>query len=79
VCIRYRGNVSTEPLPSTDRRIFTEPLPSNDKGMFTEPLPSNYGGGGDTHTYTHTGQRDSIFLNKSKSHYDRRPVGQCGV
>jgi hypothetical protein len=25
VCIRYRGNVSTEPLPSYDRGIFTEP------------------------------------------------------
>jgi hypothetical protein len=33
VCIRYRGNVSTEPLPSNDRRIFTEPLSSNDKGI----------------------------------------------
>jgi hypothetical protein len=41
VCIRYRGNVSTEPLPSNDRGIFTEPLPSNDKGIFTQPLPSN--------------------------------------
>jgi hypothetical protein len=25
VCIPYRGNVSTEPLPSKDRGIFTEP------------------------------------------------------
>jgi hypothetical protein len=25
VCIRYRGNVSTEPLPSNDKGIFTEP------------------------------------------------------
>jgi hypothetical protein len=41
VCIRYRGNVSTEPLPSNDRGIFTEPLPSNDKKIFAEPLPSN--------------------------------------
>jgi hypothetical protein len=41
VCIRYRGNVYTRPLPSNDRRIFTEPFPSNDKGIFTEPLPSN--------------------------------------
>jgi hypothetical protein len=32
-CIRYRGNVSTEPLPSNDRGIFTEPLCSNDKGI----------------------------------------------
>jgi hypothetical protein len=32
VCIRCRGNISIEPLPSNDRRIFTEPLPSNDKG-----------------------------------------------
>jgi hypothetical protein len=39
--IRYRGNVSTEPLPSNDKGIFTEPLPSNNMGTFTEPLPSN--------------------------------------
>jgi hypothetical protein len=25
VCIRYRGNVYTEPLPSNDRGIFIEP------------------------------------------------------
>jgi hypothetical protein len=51
VCIRYRGNVSTEPLPSKDRGIFTEPLLSNDKAIFTEPLPSNDRGGyTDTHT-----------------------------
>jgi hypothetical protein len=25
VCIRYRGNVSTTPLPSNDMGIFTEP------------------------------------------------------
>jgi hypothetical protein len=31
LCIRYRGNISTEPLPSNDRGIFTEPLPSNDR------------------------------------------------
>jgi hypothetical protein len=41
VCIRYRGNVSTEPLPSNDKKIFTEPLPSNDREIFTKPLPSN--------------------------------------
>jgi hypothetical protein len=41
VCIRYHGNVSTEPLPSNDKGIFTDPLPSNDKGIFTDPLPSN--------------------------------------
>jgi hypothetical protein len=40
-CIRYRGNVYTEPLPSNDKGMFTEPLPSNDNGMFTEPVPSN--------------------------------------
>jgi hypothetical protein len=49
VCIRYRGNVSTESLPSNDTGIFTEPLPSNDKGIFTEPLPSN-----DRKIYRHT-------------------------
>jgi hypothetical protein len=51
VCIRYRGNVSTEPLPGNDKgvlealssnekEISTEPLPSNDRGILTEPLPS---------------------------------------
>jgi hypothetical protein len=40
VCIRYRGNVSIEPLPSKDRGILTEPLPSNHKGIFTELLPN---------------------------------------
>jgi hypothetical protein len=43
VCIRYRGNVYTEPLPSKDKGIFTEPLPSNDNGGYT-----------DTHTHAHT-------------------------
>jgi hypothetical protein len=32
MCIRYRGNVSTEPLPSNGKGIFTEPLPGNDRG-----------------------------------------------
>jgi hypothetical protein len=41
VCIRYRSNVSTEPLPSNDKRIFTEPLPSNNTAIITEQLPSN--------------------------------------
>jgi hypothetical protein len=70
VCIRYRGNVSTEPLPSNDTGIITEPLPSNDrgiftelspcngKGTFTEPLPSNDRG---IHRHTRT-QRDLISL-----------------
>jgi hypothetical protein len=56
MCILYRGNVSTEPLPSNDRGIFIEPLPSNDKGMFTEQLPSKDGGG------IHRQQRDLISL-----------------
>jgi hypothetical protein len=46
VCIRYRGNVSTEPMPSTDRGIYIEPLPSNDRG----------------NTHTHEQQRDLISL-----------------
>jgi hypothetical protein len=33
MCICYRGNVSTEPLPSNDSGIFTKPLPSNDRGI----------------------------------------------
>jgi hypothetical protein len=59
VCIRYRGNVSTERLPS-DNGIFTEPLPSNDRGSFTEPLPSN--DRGVTHTHIQRQQRDLISL-----------------
>jgi hypothetical protein len=47
VCIRYRGNVSTKPLPGKDKGIFTEPLRSNDKGRYT---------------YTHRQQRDLISL-----------------
>jgi hypothetical protein len=55
VCIRYRCNVSTEPLPSNDRGIFTEPLPNNDRGIFTHPLPSNDTGcTSNTQTYTAT-------------------------
>jgi hypothetical protein len=53
VCIRYRGNVSTEPLPSNDMGIFTEPLPSNDRGIHRHTH---------THTYTHRQQRDLISL-----------------
>jgi hypothetical protein len=62
VCIRYRGNISTEPLPSTERVIFTEPLPSNNKGIFTEPFLSNDWGDTQTHTHTHTytQQRDLL-------------------
>jgi hypothetical protein len=59
VCIRYRGNVSTEPLSSNDRGIFTEPLPSNNRGTFTEPLSSNDRG---MHRHTHSQQRDFITL-----------------
>jgi hypothetical protein len=61
VCIHYRGKVSTEPLPSNDRRIFTEQLPSNDKGTFTEPLRSNDRGG-----YTDRQQRDLLFFFQNK-------------
>jgi hypothetical protein len=75
VCIRYRGNVSPEPLPNNDRGTFTEPLPSNDKGIFTEPLPNNDKGilteplpSNDRGIHTHRQQRDLIsllcFLNK---------------
>jgi hypothetical protein len=49
VCIRYRGNVSAEPLPSNIRGIFTEPLSSNDKGNTQ------------THTRTHA-QTDSNMI-----------------
>jgi hypothetical protein len=57
VCIRYRGNVSTQTLPSNDKGIFTEPLPSNDRGISTEPLPSNDSG---IHIQTH-GVMGGIF------------------
>jgi hypothetical protein len=71
MCVRYRGNVYTEPLPSNNTNIFTEPLPSNnkeifiypllsnDRGTFTEPLPSNNRG---IHRHTHIQQRDLICL-----------------
>jgi hypothetical protein len=68
VRIRYRGNISTEPLPSNDKGNFTEPLPSNDRGTFTESMPSNDKGDAQRHTHTHTKQRDLIsrlsFQNK---------------
>jgi hypothetical protein len=32
VCIRYRGKVSAEPLPSKDKGIFTESFPTNNRG-----------------------------------------------
>jgi hypothetical protein len=57
LCIRYRGNVSTEPLPSNDKGIFTEPLPSSDKGIFTETLPSNDRG----YAYRHTNWWEGFF------------------
>jgi hypothetical protein len=69
VCIRYRGNISTEPLSSNDKGDFTEPLPSNDKEIFTEPLRSNdketfteHLPSNDRWGYTHTQQRDLISL-----------------
>jgi hypothetical protein len=40
MCIRYRGNDSTKPLPSNDKGTFTMSLPSHDKGIFSELLPS---------------------------------------
>jgi hypothetical protein len=66
VCIRYRGNVSTEPLPSNDKGIFTDPLPSNDKGIFTEPLPSNNMGiHRQTHAQTATwSHKPTLFFSK---------------
>jgi hypothetical protein len=36
VCIRYRGDVSTESFPSNGKGIYTEPLPSNYRGLHTE-------------------------------------------
>jgi hypothetical protein len=69
MCIRYRGNVSTDPLPSNDRRIFTEPLPSTDKETFTEPLPSNNRGEyTDTHAQTATwSHKPTLFFQNKES------------
>jgi hypothetical protein len=65
VCIRYRGNISTEPLPSNCKGMFIEPLPSNDKGIFTGPLPSNdWGGYTDTQTATWSQNHTLFFKNK---------------
>jgi hypothetical protein len=47
VCIRYRGNFSTEPLPSNDKGCFTEPL-------WLETIGED--------TQTHRQQRDLISL-----------------
>jgi hypothetical protein len=58
-CIRYHGNVFTEPLAGNDRGIIIEPLPGNDKGIFTEPLPSNDKG---IHIHTLRQQRGLISL-----------------
>jgi hypothetical protein len=77
VCIRYRGNVYTETLPSNDRVIFTEPLPSNDKGIFTEPLPSN--DRGDTKTATWYYKPTLLFQNKESRLKRERWVNIFGV
>jgi hypothetical protein len=47
VCIRYRGNASTEPLPSNDRGIFTE--------------PTRYLGTIGGYTYRHTDWWEGLF------------------
>jgi hypothetical protein len=72
VCIRYRGNVSTEPLPSNDREIFIEPLPSNDKGIFTEPLLTN-DRGIPRHTATRS-HKPTLFLAYSP-YFEKIKVG----
>jgi hypothetical protein len=48
VCIRYRGNDSTKPLPSNDRENFTKPLPSNNE---RDALTRTHA---HAHTHTHT-------------------------
>jgi hypothetical protein len=54
VCIRYHGNVSTEPRHSNGRKIFTEPLPINDRGIHRHTH---------THTQTATGShKPTLFL-----------------
>jgi hypothetical protein len=61
LCIRYRGNVSTEPLPSNDRGIFTEPLRSNDKGIHWH-----------IHTHTQTAtwsHKPTVFFLNKESFY----------
>jgi hypothetical protein len=70
VRIRYRGNVSTEPLPSKDGGIFTEKFSSNDardirtefyKDWFRHSKVNR----GDTQTQTaKRSHKPNSFLNK---------------
>jgi hypothetical protein len=78
VCIRYRGNVSTEPLPSSDRGIFIEPLPSSDRGIFTEPFLATIRGI-HTHTHTHTQQRNLISLLLFFQNKESRPKNSVDI
>jgi hypothetical protein len=72
VCIRYRGNVSTEPLPSNDRGIQTHRLTTVEMvsgAVIYVPSFIKIGSGvqrlirgGCTDTHTHTEQRHLISL-----------------
>jgi hypothetical protein len=54
VCIRYRGNVSTEPLPRNDWGIFTEPSRclTTTRGFLPSRCLATIGGYTDSHTQT---------------------------
>jgi hypothetical protein len=56
VCTHYRGNVSTEPLPSNDGGNFTEPLPINDRGIHRQKKYAR------TYAHKHRQQRDLTSL-----------------
>jgi hypothetical protein len=55
VCIPYRGNVSTEPLPNSDRGIFTEP------GRCLATI-----GGIHRHTHTQTHERTQTHKHRQQ-------------
>jgi hypothetical protein len=44
ICIRYRANVSTQPLPSNEGGSFTGPLPSDDNGFLPNRCIATTGG-----------------------------------
>jgi hypothetical protein len=78
VCIRYCGNVSTEPLPSNDKGIFTETLPSNDRWFSPSLCLTTIK---EIHTHTHRQQHDLIslllFFKNKESRLKIPPTNLC--
>jgi hypothetical protein len=64
LCIRYRGSVSTEPLPSNYKGTFTEPFPSKDKGWYS-----------DTHTRARTNTQTATWSHEPTLFFQNRKVG----